>query len=159
MLASLVILLLLCAPWSAAAATESHYLKEILMGRCYFTPPIKGEHDTADSCPSLVGSFMNVLESNLDADIDATDFDVYLEQADFSSPPDKALFYLRVFGGDDETPTFTPPAAGLVSPEYTPGGKLLKDLIFCGVDQRGNCSVEKSNAYWTFWEAGTCRSV
>lgn len=154
MMTSLMILLLLGASWSGAAATDSPYLKEILMGRCYFAPPlveVDGVEDVVDSCPSLVGSFMNVLESKLDADIDATDFDVYLEKADFSSPPDKGLFYLR-FYGDDET-SFAPPS-GLVSPEDTPGGKMVKDLVFCGADQRGNCSIEKSNAYWTFWETG-----
>jgi len=94
---------------------------------------------------------MNLLESHLDADIRARAFDdVYLDRADFSSPADKALFVLHFFGRPSHVST--PP--GLVSPEDTPGGALFRDLVFCGVDQRGNCSIEKSNAYWTFWEAG-----
>lgn len=150
-------LLLASVAWSAVTvtATESPYLKEVLMGRCYFAPPVtttKGGAKGEDTCPALVGSIMNVLESQLDGNIGASAFDSYLEQADFSSPPDKSLFYLRFFG--ESAKTFSPPR-GLVSPEDTPGGALFKDLVFCGVDQRGNCSIEKSNAYWTFWEAGT----
>lgn len=101
---------------------------------------------------------MNVMESHLDADITSQDFDPYLEQANFSSPTDKALLYLHFFGDDGSPLSFAPPP-GFVDPENTPGGALLKDLVFCGVDQRGNCSIEKSNAYWTFWEAGKSVSV
>jgi hypothetical protein len=147
---NLLFLLLLMPTASAVAAEQSPYLKEILEGRCYYAPPTR-EASAPELCPLVVGSFMNLLESHLDADISVPDFDPYLEKADFSSPQDKALLYLHFFG-DSSSPFVTPP--GFVSPEDTPGGALLRNLVFCGVDQRGNCSVEKSKAYWTFWEAG-----
>ena len=133
------------------AAEESPFFKEILLGRCYDTRPI----GKAEDCPETIGSIVNVLESRNDADIHASDFDDYLSKADFSSPPDKALFVLHFFG-PSQNPITLP--AGYVAPENTAGGALLQSLDFCGVDQRDNCSVEKSNAYWTFWEAGrsTC---
>ena len=141
---------------TATAAGHSPFLKEILQGRCYFAPPIT-DQDDVDVCPYMVGTFMNMLESSLDADIDVSTFEIYLNQADFSSPPNRALFVLHFLGDkqNDESSweTFTPPP-GFVTPEDTPGGALLKDLVFCGMDQRNNCSIEKSKAYWVFWQAG-----
>ena len=135
---------------SPTDANQSPFLKEILQGRCYDTPP----SGNVDDCPAIVGSFMNVIESHKSADISPSDFDAYLTKADFFSPTDKALMVVHFFGSPVAT-TATLPPAGLVSPFDTPGGKLLKDLVFCGVDQHNNCSIETSNAYWTFWEAGT----
>jgi len=141
-----------CCFATFAFAVQLPYLKEIIQGRCYFLPPTTD--GSASTCPDLVGSIMNVLESQLDANIEASDFETYLDQANFSSPPGKALFFLHFFG--QQSPYYASFSAppGFVSPEDTPGGALLKGLEFCGVDQRGNCSIEKSNAYWTFWEAG-----
>jgi len=132
----------------AGQQQQSPYLKEILLGRCYFVPPTQDR----DDCQSVVGSVMNALESHLDRDIDTSTFAPYLDEADFSSPPNRALLVARFLGGSSST-SFTPPP-GLVTPEDTPGGALFQDLVFCGVDQRENCSIEQSNAYWKFWEAG-----
>lgn len=151
--AFLSLLTFIASCWSGEAADEAFataYLKEILLGRCYFKTPIASNHERT-TCPNLVGSIMNILESHLDADITASSFESYLEEADFSSPVDKAVFFLRFFGSAHLSWAVPP---GWTSPEDTPGGALFKDLVFCGVDQRDNCSIEKSNAYWTFWEAG-----
>ena len=136
----------------ASAAPQSRYMKEILEGRCYFAPPTV-EQDR-DACPSLVASLMNVLEGQVDANLSSDSFAEYLAQADFSSAPDQALFVLRLFGNESFRLALPP---SLVSPEDSPGGALLDGLTFCGVDQRDNCSIETSNAYWQFWEAGTFR--
>ena len=131
-----------------AAPAQSPFLKEIIQGRCYFQPPTK--EGRVDVCPTMVGSLMGIFESHLDADIQASHFDSYLEAADYSSPSDKSFFWLRFLGraSDEDSFQFSPPP-GLITPEDTPGGALLKDLEFCGVDQRGNCSVEKSNGKFT----------
>ena len=132
-----------------AASKESQFFKEILQGRCYDRPP----SGHLDECPAIVASFVGVLESHLDADIQTEDFQPYLETADFSSPANRALIWPKVMREEDESsPLFRPPP-NLVSPEDTPGGALVRDLAFCGVDQRENCSVKNSHAYWTFWEA------
>lgn len=128
---------------SAEESSRPKYLKEILLGRCYNGP-------NPDACPAIVGSFMNAIESRRDADITQADFAPYLDPADFSSPRDTAVLYLRLYGNKQGLPI----VPNLVSPEDTPGGTLVHDLIFCGMDQRYNCSLETSNAYWKFWEAG-----
>ena len=142
----LAALLLFACLVAAEEDSAPKYLKEIILGRCYNGPPT----GHPDACPALVGSFMNAIESRRDADITATDFDVYLNQADFSSPRDRAVIYLRLYGNEQKLPD----VPRLVAPEDTPGGKVFRDLTFCGVDQRENCNIENSNAYWTFWEAG-----
>ena len=159
---TLVWLCLLGAGGAVAAATGAHhqsaYLKEILMGRCYDQPLL------ADgACASLVDSFLNVLESHRDADLEPDSFDAYLSKADAlaastvavpkKDPP--TLFHLRFYGDEASASLLFP---GYQSPETTPGGSLLRDLLFCGVDQRNNCSVETSNAYWAFWQEGASRA-
>jgi hypothetical protein len=133
----------------SVVATQSLFLKEIVEGRCYEQPP----NGNVDDCPSVTGSLLNVWESKLDADITAEDYDSYLQTVDLTSPPDKAFFWLRFLGSDDATSFAFIPPPSLISPERTPGGALVTNLDFCGVDQHSNCSAEKSNAYWVFWQA------
>lgn len=151
----------------SVSAESSAFLKEILTGRCYDRPPSgKPRNIGAATCPSVVGSFMGALEGRSDSQITSTDFDMYMKGSDFSSPEDHALFWLRFLGAIDDPGSKKnqdsfiwemrgEPPTGLVTPETTPGGALMKDLVFCGSDRgHGNqCKAEESNAYWIFWES------
>lgn len=132
---------------SADGGSSSAYLKEIVQGRCYYRPPTKD--GKSDDCPSIVDSLVGVTEAHLDSAIQASDFDGYVDRADFSSPKDKALFWLHL-NGEDPNVVLSPPS-DLVAPEDTPGGALMKDLVFCGVGT--TCKKDESNAYWKFWQA------
>ena len=115
-------------------------------------------------CPDVVGNIMGVLEGHLDSAITPSDFDSYVRHAKFfdSPPTNKAMFWLPFLG---ETPqseqranfvkamTILKQDNSYVTPEDTLGGILMKDLTFCGIDQRENCQIFESNAYWSFWEA------
>ncbi|KAL3942000.1 MAG: hypothetical protein SGBAC_003744 [Bacillariaceae sp.] len=41
----------------------------------------------------------------------------------------------------------------LVTPEQTPGGYVMHDLVFCGMDRKSDCRKVDSNAYASFWAA------
>jgi len=149
---SLTLLLLSAVPVAGTGSSSSSpFLKEILTGRCYDKSPT-GSGDTED-CSAIVGSLMNAFESHLDSEILPSSFEAYVKRANFSSPKDHAIFFLKFFGDIKTQKNPFVPLPGFVTPEDTPGGSLMRDLVFCGVDQRENCSVEKSNAFWSFWQA------
>mmetsp|Transcript_13736 Transcript_13736/g.33271 ORF Transcript_13736/g.33271 Transcript_13736/m.33271 type:complete len:369 (+) Transcript_13736:124-1230(+) len=164
------------------AAGQSLFLKEILTGRCY-----EKMTTTANQCPQVVGSIMSVLDSQMDANIDAvSSFAPYLRQVDMSSPNNQALIWLTGNDGSfvgNSYQTSNNNVGGysgyggysnnnnrqrqgssfalhremapieLVTPEQTPGGFLMQDLVFCGVDQKSGCTKVNSNAYSSFWAA------
>ena len=138
-----------------SAAQQSVYLKEMILGRCYFQPP-SGEEADIPLCQSLVGSFLSVVESRLDDSIAIEDFATYMEHADFS-PGKGALFWPPSASTTPTTSDVVNDAvvgtAGTIRPEGTPGGALLADLVFCGVDKREECPSDGSSgaslAFWT----------
>jgi len=159
-----------------AADAQSPFFKEILLGRCYEKPTT----GNINQCPQVVGSIMNVLDSQLDASIDSLNsFAPYMRMGvDFSSPINSGLIWLTgndgTFAGNTDTTNYSTyggmnqqQQAGnfalhrnmapieLLTPEQTPGGFLLHDLVFCGVDRKndGSCTKETSNAYRSFWAA------
>jgi ADP-ribosyl cyclase len=163
-------------------SVESPYLKEILMGRCYEQSVVESYQITSSSssgsipvseCDTLVGGFMNVLESRLQQDITIDDFKPYVSQTDFTSPYDSALLWLRFWTdmpkaeqqqeegeNNHSNPSrmrmvIPPKPFDLVTPHDTPGGKLLDGLVFCasGSTTNDNCNRDESNAYWQFWKA------
>lgn len=160
---------LMLVPTVQSAA--SPFLKEILMGRCFDQQHqqtiIDGRMEfssSSSSCDAIVGGFMNVLESRLQTDISAADFDdAYVTRSDFSSPKDAALLWLHFLGNDasstknatETNPSIPVQLTDLVTPHETPGGKLLDGLVFCasGPWNNDNCNIENSNAYWSFWQA------
>lgn len=170
---------------------QSMFLKEILTGRCYEKMVVN-----ANQCPQIVGSIMSVLDSQLDAKIDAVgSFAPYLRQVDVSSPNNQALIWLTgndgsfVGGNNNNNQNGNGGYGGyysggggsyggyggqqqqqqqgssnfamhremapteLVTPEQTPGGFLMQDLVFCGIDRKNDCNKLNSNAYSSFWAA------
>ncbi len=148
------------------------------MGRCYDHFPLtagvpksstaadggisisNGGGPPPETCDAIVGSLMNALESHLETDFPADALDrAYVSLADFSSPKDSAGLWLRAWGRlDEETivdsafPAFRRPLH-LVTPQDTSGGKLVQDLVFCGVGGTADCTIDDSNAYRQFWSA------
>eukprot|EP00339_Tiarina_fusa_P026800 CAMPEP_0117046044 /NCGR_PEP_ID=MMETSP0472-20121206/31847_1 /TAXON_ID=693140 ORGANISM="Tiarina fusus, Strain LIS" /NCGR_SAMPLE_ID=MMETSP0472 /ASSEMBLY_ACC=CAM_ASM_000603 /LENGTH=336 /DNA_ID=CAMNT_0004758265 /DNA_START=13 /DNA_END=1023 /DNA_ORIENTATION=- len=145
-----LLLLMVSLQGKTSLAGQSGFLKEILLGRCYENPP-DGRGKDGSGCPATVGLIMGILEGHKDADLDASTFDGYVKNADFNSPKDGALFWLH--GGGAPTSFLVAKPPGAVTPEETPGGALLSNVVFCGVDQRQGCKIEESNAYWSFWKA------
>ena len=147
----------------SAAGQQSPFLKEILLGRCY-DEHNKDSDGYGVSCPDVVGSMMSILESHPDPTIEPSNFDAYMNQANFDSPPNKAMFWLKFMGEemptdeDDDGSQFSTTrteTSPFVTPEDTPGSLLMKDLTFCGIlDHRDSCNnIFESKAYWSFWEA------
>jgi hypothetical protein len=130
---------------------ESPFLKEILLGRCYAQPP-SGDAASSSSCPSTVGSFMNILDGHLDDAIEVENFASYLDGADWASTTSAGgLFWL---GGRNDRGAAEDNSIilkGWQTPESTPGGSLVHGLSFCGVDKRGHCPETTSGAYSSFW--------
>jgi hypothetical protein len=143
---------------------QTPYLLEIVTGRCFDRPPTGSEND-AKMCPVIAPSLIGILQGSLDEDIVVGSFESYWSTGDFSSPVDRALLVLdggghrslaetgKVDDNDDreEAFHFLPPS--LTRPEDTPGGSLLKDLVFCGID------VQESGCAFTGYDAdnGTVR--
>lgn len=139
---------------------QSPYLKEIIQGRCYDQPPT----GSANDCPEMVESITNALEG-LDCDMNGASFASYMEQADFSSPPNKALMWLghstslqslgfKFFRSANEAPF------GMVTPERTPGGTMMSNLALCGVAGDGGTGksycdegYDDCDAFSYFWDS------
>jgi hypothetical protein len=157
---------------------QTPYLLEIVTGRCFDRPPTGIERD-AKLCPVITPSLIGILQGSLDEEIVVESFESYWSTGDFSPPVDRALLVLDGEGhrsnaengkaddNDDheEAFHFLPPA--LTRPEDTPGGSLLKDLVFCGIDsQESGCvfagydadngTVRFQGAQTSFW-AGVYR--
>lgn len=144
------------------ADASTTYLKEIIQGRCYDLLPSGDVRD----CPAVVDTFMAVLESQLDSDLTPNSFYSHFESMDFSFSDNKSVAFLpyyhssngRGYSSQNDRgwkSTWTSPSdsSSWIIPEHTPNGAFLAGLVFCGVDLVDNCSLEYSNAYWTYWEA------
>jgi hypothetical protein len=133
---TLVTAVLLSRSSVAEVPTARHpqtlFLKEILMGRCYFQPPtLQGD---PDKCPLIVGGLVGVFEGENDKDITVGYYEPYFRIADFSSPENSGLFVIGVSIG---------PIPGFVRPQDTLGGALMDGLTFCGVDSRDACPFDE----------------
>lgn len=124
---------------------QTPYLKEILMGRCYENPPsmdpIEGG---AAMCSFVVDSLLGVLEDQLDDDIDASSYFMYLGMTSYDSQKDAALFIWPPQPTQKDTNGMFSTKLKASLPETSPGGSLLRGLVFCGSDRRTNCRSE----YW-----------
>ena len=132
-----------------ANATESRFLKEILLGRCYFAPPTGSD----DACPTIVGGIVGAIEGRLDKEITTKDFSQYLDSVDFTVEhplfwPSKGLG--RADSSKDRNRGRPVIIEGWTTPEMTPGGSLLDQLSFCGADKRLDCPPISgaSSAFW-----------
>jgi len=143
------VLLCLCFAISVHQVTgvKVQFLKEILMGRCYYNPPT----GIAGSCPSVVDYIISGLEGHLDQDITSSTFSSYFAGANFHPPSNRGLFWLKgdvAFGERSKMITVLP--EGWNTPEMTPGGALMEGLNFCGIDLRQDCP-RISGASTVFW--------
>lgn len=132
---------------------QNPYFKEILMGRCYESPPNQSPEGGADLCPVLVPSLLGVLEGQLDENIDPDAYFMYMGWTKYDLPKNSALLVWpppATMGTMDET-------LGWVMPETSPSGSLVKGLVFCGADRRMDCPTEfwklDSGAMLSFWKA------
>jgi len=168
---ALLVLLLTASTWmpplASAGRVSPPFLKEILVGRCYETYPY--HHENALNCDDIAGSFLNLLETRSESQITAQEFErVYIDRANFEPARDMIpMIWLRFHGFDTGSQgsmntgmpwmSLEPPVGGFVRPEDTPGGKLLRNLVFCAASSPDaiddGCKVEESNAYWQFWES------
>eukprot|EP00568_Trieres_chinensis_P001182 CAMPEP_0183309454 /NCGR_PEP_ID=MMETSP0160_2-20130417/25352_1 /TAXON_ID=2839 ORGANISM="Odontella Sinensis, Strain Grunow 1884" /NCGR_SAMPLE_ID=MMETSP0160_2 /ASSEMBLY_ACC=CAM_ASM_000250 /LENGTH=346 /DNA_ID=CAMNT_0025473483 /DNA_START=66 /DNA_END=1106 /DNA_ORIENTATION=- len=137
---SFILLVALSLSKFSSGKPENPFLKEIILGRCYESPP----SGSIGTCQPLVGSFVSVIESRLDDDIEPEFFAQYYGAADFSSPEDGAVFW--PLNSDMRK---LPESATTV--EDTAGGSLVSGLSFCGVDKRSDCG-HLSGAASAFWE-------
>jgi len=55
--------------------------------------PLSSMHDI-----TILTALVGVLESKLDSEMQASDFEKYVDSADFSSPKDRALFWMHFEG-------------------------------------------------------------
>ena len=127
------------------AKPQTPFLKEILMGRCYFNSPLQ-QQSQDPKCENIVGDIMSVLEGINDENITSEVFHNYLHAADFAPPKDKAIIsYGKSYASGDEGDDF-------VTVENTPGGALMKDLSFCGVDkQQLGCTFGEFEVKYGVW--------
>lgn len=162
-----------------ALPPQTPYLLEIVTGRCFDRPPT-GSEKNAKMCPVIVPALIGTMQGSLDEDTVVESFESYWDTGNFSTPPDRALLIIDGQGhrslaengkdddgADEDASYFLPPS--LIRPEDTPGGSLLKDLVFCGTDtQRSGCdyagvygeddgAVRFQGAQTSFW-AGVYRS-
>ena len=131
---------------SVVVGRQVEFLKEILMGRCYYNPPT----GIVGSCATVVDYLVGGLEGNKDKDITTFTFSRYFEEADFGpgAPGNEGLFWLK--GSDQESSSVLLLPKGWTTPETTPGGAIMDGLNFCGVDLQQDCPdiSQASNVFW-----------
>lgn len=71
-------------------------ITDILIGRCLFLNTLK--QDAPTNCSQFINDLQSVWDNNRDTEIFTSDYDEYnlLENADFSSPRDRSLFWSGV---------------------------------------------------------------
>jgi ADP-ribosyl cyclase len=137
--------------------SQSRYLQEILMGRCYERPPT-GNHQDDFKCPSLMGSITGViLGSHLDEDVTATSFEPYFDSgADFTTPRDSAVLMLDPATQQQALNSIAPTTV----PQTTHGGSIMTNLVFCAVNVRDNGTRDdciSSKTSLSFWQGAYSR--
>eukprot|EP00536_Pseudo-nitzschia_multiseries_P014098 jgi/Psemu1/37535/gm1.37535_g len=146
-----ILSLLVASRCAVLSGANDPFLKEILTGRCY--------EQQQPSCNTVVGSIMNVLESHTESQVTEDLFkDAYVDKADFSSPKNAAMVWLKAYNPSTDVlaHAFSNGGKHWTTPETTPGGALLAGLSICArsvYNSNDDCSNESSNAYWKFWRS------
>lgn len=156
-----ILMLVTCARQAVGSVAMSErqdpYLKEIIMGRCYESPPNMDpiEGGTA-MCSFTVDSLLGVLESQLDEDIEKSSYFMYFGMTNYDSPKDTALFVWPPPSTHKDIASVLSATLNVSLPETSLGGSLLHGLVFCGSDRRTNCPTEywkdSSGGLMAFWQ-------